>query len=610
MKIKTVVSKRLQNYMSKPAVLHGVIGDITTGDINVPNRTSIIYVTLYSGQVLNNVLNLRVPNLLGLRVRIGFDENDLPNTLQVLGARGAYYGANDDTTKGVAFHNKQHQWPYADTVHVSGEQFLPSLFSPISGTLTVSIYPGIYIIATGYLHHKVTTIVDMAPSIATITLEHARLSVIVVDDTGAFQVRDGNLVDQQDSPFISAYEMLTDADLPALTSGDTPICAVKLYYGQLELWCNGQRNDFIDMRFAASAGGGGAPPGGGHTIQDEGTDRTQRTNLNFVGDGVTVTDGGGVSDDTIVTIPGGGGHEIQESDGTPMATEPALKFVGDVVLSDDPAVSTVVTISATNHFFVDQSGGTGDSYGVLAGARNGVNVEFTVSQGAYVSGTVTVLLNGQLQTQGTAEDWHEASAVAGTIHFTTAPEATDEITVIYGYLGIVSVPTAQHTIQEEGGNLTARTKLNFIGANVTAVDNAGNDATDVTVKTLVVHAQMIFTIEGLYLAAADQGLKPLRIRAPYVGAGATIEEIYAQLNTTPGAANLRLDIHKNGSTIFTGTAYVEIAPTGYTVSRTTNFDGGGAFAKDDYFQLELVQGDTDAADLVVHVRYKWTLTDV
>ena len=81
---------------------------------------------------------------------------------------------------------------------------------------------------------------------------------------------------------------------------------------------------------------------------------------------------------------------------------------------------------------IDQSGGTGDTFGTLAGDRDGANVEFTVSAGEYVSGSLSVYLNGQLQTQGTAEDWHEATPGSGTFHFTTAPEATDEITVIYG----------------------------------------------------------------------------------------------------------------------------------------------------------------------------------
>jgi len=46
--------------------------------------------------------------------------------------------------------------------------------------------------------------------------------------------------------------------------------------------------------------------GGGHIIQDEGTPLTQRTNLNFVGTGVTVTDDVG-NDASVVTIPGGSG---------------------------------------------------------------------------------------------------------------------------------------------------------------------------------------------------------------------------------------------------------------------------------------------------------------
>jgi hypothetical protein len=48
----------------------------------------------------------------------------------------------------------------------------------------------------------------------------------------------------------------------------------------------------------------GSSSGGGHTIQDEGSPLTQRTNLNFVGDGVTATDNAG-NDATVITINGG-----------------------------------------------------------------------------------------------------------------------------------------------------------------------------------------------------------------------------------------------------------------------------------------------------------------
>lgn len=39
-----------------------------------------------------------------------------------------------------------------------------------------------------------------------------------------------------------------------------------------------------------------------------------------------------------------------------------------------------------------------------------------------------------------------------------------------------------HTIQDEGTPLTARTNLNFVGTGVTATDDAGNDATKVTIN--------------------------------------------------------------------------------------------------------------------------------
>jgi len=60
-------------------------------------------------------------------------------------------------------------------------------------------------------------------------------------------------------------------------------------------------NGEVDITIASSGEGGGS----GHTIQDEGIGLTARTNLNFVGAGVTVTDEEG-SNTTKVTIAGGG----------------------------------------------------------------------------------------------------------------------------------------------------------------------------------------------------------------------------------------------------------------------------------------------------------------
>jgi len=54
-----------------------------------------------------------------------------------------------------------------------------------------------------------------------------------------------------------------------------------------------------DMTWATPAGGAG-----GHVIQEEGTPLTARANLNFVGAGITATDGGAGPDSTIVTLAG------------------------------------------------------------------------------------------------------------------------------------------------------------------------------------------------------------------------------------------------------------------------------------------------------------------
>lgn len=89
------------------------------------------------------------------------------------------------------------------------------------------------------------------------------------------------------------------------------------------------------------------------------------------------------------------------------------------------------TTNNFNNEFIDQSGGTSDTYGVLSGTVNGSNTTFTVSESIYATGTLTVYLNGQLQTQGSGEDWVETTPASGTFDFNTAPLTGDLITVKY-----------------------------------------------------------------------------------------------------------------------------------------------------------------------------------
>jgi len=105
----------------------------------------------------------------------------------------------------------------------------------------------------------------------------------------------------------------------------------------------------------------------------------------------------------------------------------------NVTITTDTLAGTVKINAnpSSNSFFIDQTGGTGDTYGVISGSINGTNKTFTVSQGKYASGSLEVYLNGQLQTQGTVEDWNETSPESGTFTFVTAPVAGDLITAKY-----------------------------------------------------------------------------------------------------------------------------------------------------------------------------------
>jgi len=86
-----------------------------------------------------------------------------------------------------------------------------------------------------------------------------------------------------------------------------------------------------------------------------------------------------------------------------------------------------------NSFQVDCSGGTSDTYGALSGLVNSSNTTYTVSLGSYVSGSLRVYLNGQLQTQGTSEDWDETTPASGTFDFNTAPTTGDIIIAVYQF---------------------------------------------------------------------------------------------------------------------------------------------------------------------------------
>lgn len=89
------------------------------------------------------------------------------------------------------------------------------------------------------------------------------------------------------------------------------------------------------------------------------------------------------------------------------------------------------TTNNINTTKVDQTGGGTTTYGTLSGTVNGSNAIFTVSNGAYVSGTLEVELNGQVQTLGSTGDFTETTPGSGTFTLTTAPPTGSVIIASY-----------------------------------------------------------------------------------------------------------------------------------------------------------------------------------
>jgi hypothetical protein len=100
-------------------------------------------------------------------------------------------------------------------------------------------------------------------------------------------------------------------------------------------------------------------------------------------------------------------------------------------LSTDELTMRYQPIRIPLNIIKDQSGGTDDTYGAIAGTIDGGNDTFTVSNKIYVSGTLAVFKNGILQIQGSAEDYIELAPGSGTFQFNTAPIVGDELTAEY-----------------------------------------------------------------------------------------------------------------------------------------------------------------------------------
>ena len=111
--------------------------------------------------------------------------------------------------------------------------------------------------------------------------------------------------------------------------------------------------------------------------------------------------------------------------------------------------------------------------------------------------------------------------------------------------------TGGHTIQEEGSSLTQRTKLNFIGAGVTATDDSGNDATKITVTptgaSLPVTRSDGSTSDPIALTSAALGESLVSDTSPQLGGNLDVNG--QSIVSDSGNENIPITPHGTGSVV-------------------------------------------------------------
>lgn len=250
------------------------------------SRANYVYARLTDGNIAI-VLNKRVSNIDGLAVFLGFTEEE-PFVMQVLGEYNAYTIVADTQ---LPDHATSHRWPYSDTVYIEGEQFLPWLTVPYSGT-SVQVYAGMSFTLSGTMFTP-TQDVDLQ---SYVPATGAFYALIGVNATGAVTIQPG--------PLQASVNQLIPSHIPVPVSGTHPVSAVRLKAGQTVIQNTASVKDIVDLRFAGYSVLSGQQQ---IFVYEDGVLLVAATEIDFVGAGVSVSVSGTRAEVTITDEGGGGG---------------------------------------------------------------------------------------------------------------------------------------------------------------------------------------------------------------------------------------------------------------------------------------------------------------
>jgi hypothetical protein len=287
-----------------PLEIPGVLGATIGGQDTVkhPTRSGYVYVCL-RGQLSELVVayNSAVPNTFGLHVIVTRNKKDKGKWIIQGRDTGVYqnWGASAYVPEHATQHMFQPQSIGNDIVWVYQNQFMPMAVVPTTtGSSRVDI-PETTFFANGAWRLIGQTGTSAIAGVYNPTgSANARMVLVYCDANNNPALLAGT---EFASGILTGTSNIASVipHIPTAPLGtDIPLAGILLLTGTSTItWSNIYRTFLISYGTGTST-----PSAGGHTITDDDTPFTQRTNLNFTGAGVTVSDDVG-NDATDVTIP-------------------------------------------------------------------------------------------------------------------------------------------------------------------------------------------------------------------------------------------------------------------------------------------------------------------
>jgi hypothetical protein len=606
--------KKFSSLQQTQKVIYGLLGD-AFGQVDVPGRPNYVYIRI-PGYPLSTVYNDRVKPKMDLPVLCGYDPIQ-PDLFQILSTRTSQPRLVNSTKPVYAVppHARTHEWMAVqageDVTFTHLRQLMP--YRPtILGGMTMHYYRNVAWIGDEWQLIS-GTLIDYTEAIP---ITGSRYMLTYLDVDGHIKSMTGTTVGD--------ITLLDMDDIPNPIPGTIPLAAVRLYGWQTGLIEARSDTDLIDLRWnffdtslkssnyltgvshnaLPDLQGGvagqyyhltlaqlnskiisGSTGGGGHTIEDDGTPLTQRTNLNFVGGMFSIYDDAG-NDATIVsgitlTSPSGGGGGTSDFLGMTFYEEGAL--ITGTQLGESVVSSVTGTLSKVIAY-LDYAGLTGTT--TLDVHKNGVTIftnpanrpviSFTGSVAEsvpdvtafnpndvftlYADGlaidadTLGVLLVKNAVGSGGVSEHNDLTGIQGGAvgdyyHLTHA----EVISALSGTSG------GAHVLQNNGVALPQRTNISLTGINAVFVDDAANDTTllyisgtsafDKLSETRVIAGAGASTITFTNI---PQDYSHLQVIIQARGShSATEQPLYYRLNSDSGAN------YSNQSSVVYGTSIVE-----------------------------------------------------